>query len=434
MKSGEIFLIKDDGQLVGMKQSEYESEDLLQELLQKYPNLLAGDQIDSKSPRRWLLISREIGVPGEEEGADRWSLDHLFLDQDGIPTLVEVKRSSDTRIRREVVGQMLDYAANAVAYWPIETIRAKFEARCDEEGIDAQQVLSTFLSGAPQQDEFWPMVKTNLQAGKIRLVFVADGIPSELRRIVEFLNTQMNPAEVLAVEISQYAGEGLRTLVPRVIGQTEEAQQKKSGGIRETRQWDESSFFEELLNSQGKKIAEIVRSLYGFAAKIGKVDWGTGAESGSFTLKVQHPKSQKGLISLITVWTDGGIRFRFGNMRNRVGQEEIERFCEKLSMLPFAKSWNKEEILIGYGPKHSCAEAFPNEESLDTFKMVSINASTSFSGLPRNPLSAADVLTSWIISTASVRRRGATLRETSLMSSTSTPPIPNRITGPNCGS
>ena len=81
MKSGEIFLIKDDGQLVGMKQSEYESEDLLQELLQKYPNLLAGDQIDSKSPRRWLLISREVGVPDEEEGGDRWSLDHLFLDQ-----------------------------------------------------------------------------------------------------------------------------------------------------------------------------------------------------------------------------------------------------------------------------------------------------------------------------------------------------------------
>jgi hypothetical protein len=34
------------------------------------------------------------------------------FDQNAVPTLVEVKRSSDTRIRREVVGQMLDYAAN----------------------------------------------------------------------------------------------------------------------------------------------------------------------------------------------------------------------------------------------------------------------------------------------------------------------------------
>jgi len=208
MKSGEIFLIRDDGQLARMKQREYESEDLLQGFLERYPNLLAGDQIDSKSPRRWLLVSREVGVPDEEEGGDRWSLDHLFLDQDGIPTLVEVKRSSDTRIRREVVGQMLDYVANAVAYWPIETIRAKFEARCEEDGVGAQKVLSEFLAEGTQQDEFWQMVKTNLQAGKIRLIFVADEIPSELRRVIEFLNTQMDPAEVLAVEISHYAGEG----------------------------------------------------------------------------------------------------------------------------------------------------------------------------------------------------------------------------------
>src|SRR5262249_3604083 len=31
-----------------------------------------------------------------------WSVDHLFLDQDAVRTLVEVKRGSDTRIRREV--------------------------------------------------------------------------------------------------------------------------------------------------------------------------------------------------------------------------------------------------------------------------------------------------------------------------------------------
>jgi len=157
--------------------------------------------------------------------------------------------------------------------------------------------------------------------------------------------------------------------VPRVIGQTEEAQRKKVGVIRETRQWDESSFFEEFLNSQGKEITEIVRSLYGFAEQIGKVDWGTGTESGSFTLKVEHPRSQKGLISLFTVWTSGEIRFRFGNMRNRVGQEEVERLHKKLSVLPFVKSWNKKEILMGYGPKHSCGEAFRDKETLDTFKL-----------------------------------------------------------------
>ncbi len=121
--TGKIYLVEDNGTLRSLEEQLYDSEALLQTLLEKYPDLLAGDQIDESSPRRWLLVSREIGVPDGDQGADRWSLDHLFLDQDGIPTLVEVKRSSDTRIRREVVGQMLDYAANSVVYWPVETIR-----------------------------------------------------------------------------------------------------------------------------------------------------------------------------------------------------------------------------------------------------------------------------------------------------------------------
>ncbi len=36
------------------------------------------------------------------------------------------------------------------------------------------------------------------------MVFVADVIPDELMRITEFLNEQMNPAQVFAVEVKQY--------------------------------------------------------------------------------------------------------------------------------------------------------------------------------------------------------------------------------------
>ena len=48
--------------------------------------------------------------------------------------------------------------------------------------------------------------------------------------MVEFLNEQMDPAEVLALEVRQYVGKDLRTLVPRVIGQTSEAEQRKRPG------------------------------------------------------------------------------------------------------------------------------------------------------------------------------------------------------------
>jgi hypothetical protein len=61
------------------------------------------------------------------------------------------------------------------------------------------------------------------------MVFVADRIPRELVRIVEFMNEQMRPAEVLAIEVEQFSdGKGIRTLVPRLVGATARAQAAKS--------------------------------------------------------------------------------------------------------------------------------------------------------------------------------------------------------------
>jgi hypothetical protein len=53
--SGSIYLLDGDGGLVPMGETEYDSEDLLQGLLAKHADLLAGDQIDPDRPRRWLL-------------------------------------------------------------------------------------------------------------------------------------------------------------------------------------------------------------------------------------------------------------------------------------------------------------------------------------------------------------------------------------------
>jgi hypothetical protein len=84
---GGVYLIQQDGRLVEMTEQAYDSENVLQRLLAEYPNLMARDQIDHDEPRRWLLISREVPLASEEDGSGRWSVDHLFLDQDAIPTL-----------------------------------------------------------------------------------------------------------------------------------------------------------------------------------------------------------------------------------------------------------------------------------------------------------------------------------------------------------
>src|ERR1700737_3807908 len=142
-----IFLLRDNGELVEMNEQAYDSEDLLQTLLARYPSLLAGNQMNPDAPRKWLLIERECGVASEEGGGGRFSIDHLFLDQDAIPTFVEVKRSTNTDIRRKVVGQMLDYAANAVVYWPVAHMRERFAANCKAGGFDPEEKLEEFLEG-----------------------------------------------------------------------------------------------------------------------------------------------------------------------------------------------------------------------------------------------------------------------------------------------
>jgi hypothetical protein len=79
-----------------MREHAYDSEDLPRKPHAKYPDLLAGEQL-AGSPRRRLVVKWEAGVPDRETGGDRWSLDQLFIDQEAVPTLVEVKRSHDTQ-------------------------------------------------------------------------------------------------------------------------------------------------------------------------------------------------------------------------------------------------------------------------------------------------------------------------------------------------
>jgi len=305
--AGGIYLIREQGGMARLSETPYDSEALLQELLAQYPDLLAGEQISADVPRRWLLVRREAAVPDAEGGAGRWSVDHLFLDQDAVPTLVEVKRSSDTRLRREVVGQMLDYAANAVVYWPVEQVRAQFESQCE----DRAGALEELLGADYDEEAFWQHVKLNLQAGRVRMLFVADEIPPELRRVVEFLNQQMDPAEVLAVQVRQFVGEGLRTLVPTLIGQSAEAQRKKSAGA--TRQWDEESFFAELRTREGEGAARAARQVLEWAREHElEVWWGRGARSGSF-----FPWFKSGGVDhwTVSVWTYGTIEVQFQQMR-----------------------------------------------------------------------------------------------------------------------
>ncbi len=232
MDKGRIY-IRNNGKedIEPLDEEAFELEIDLQKLIADNLELLGERDSTIADARRWLLVKREKGIAVTEHAGSRLFLDHLLVDQDAIPTLVEVKRGSNPDVRRKVVGQMLEYAANAVRTWTATNLRQAFEQTCKELGNDAADELEKILQdrqspdagSEPEEellaDEFWDEVATNLHARNLRLLFVADAVPVELERIVEFLNEQMPKIEVLAVEVKRFQNQSSEIFVPRIIGQ-----------------------------------------------------------------------------------------------------------------------------------------------------------------------------------------------------------------------
>lgn len=272
-------------------------------------------------PRRWILVTREQGVADAAGASARWSVDHLVIDQDATPTLVEVKRGANSEVRRTVVGQMLDYAAHAAQVWTADELRRTFE-----EQPHADERMADLLGGEESDaDEFWDNVATNLAARRLRLLFVADAIPDELAQVVEFLNRQMPNVEVLAVEIKQFRGESTQTLVPRVIGRLAAAPGRSaSGGARRklTREALLEALPDDAVRGAANRLFAIAEECGG---RLERLD-------ASMSIRAVSANGHRHTIALI--YRRGGSflgqkEFAFGNRgTNEMGPGELRDFLE----------------------------------------------------------------------------------------------------------
>jgi hypothetical protein len=368
-----VFFLR-EGELVEMVERPYASESVLQEHLAAHPELLSAEAPEDER-RRWLLVKREMGVADAEDSPDRWSLDHLFVDQDAVPTFVEVKRRADTRVRRQVVGQMLDYAANASSYWDAGTLRASFESRFSDPDSAADE-LAAFTEGEMDADDFWEAVAGNLKDRRLRLVFVADRIPRELRSIVEFLNEQLQLTEVIAVEVTQYADpDGNRVnIVPRIIGETEMARRvKRGGGAGGTRRarLSEEEFYAQMRAVYAPELAERVLALYEHAkARGSRVRLGKAETNVWMGL---HEDPDRANPVALTFWHDGkAVGVNLAYLRGRRSEEEMERLVELLRRLPATSQALDRAVARDY----RSAGAFETklvlatDDDLDAFKAV----------------------------------------------------------------
>ncbi|MGM0660864.1 MAG: hypothetical protein ACQEUH_06770 [Pseudomonadota bacterium] len=181
----------------------------LQELVHNHPDALPIEEIDP-SFAGVISICRELNTPAGP-------IDNFLVTPSGLPVLVECKLWRNPQARREVVGQVLDYAKE-LARWT----SADIDREAARRGVPS--VIDRVREHAPETDEaaFHDTLTTSLSRGRCLLLIVGDGVREGVEAIFEHLGEQgalhfsFGLVEMPVFDLPN----GARLATPRVIART----------------------------------------------------------------------------------------------------------------------------------------------------------------------------------------------------------------------
>lgn len=175
----------------------YPSEAALQEILYAYPTLIPRVSDDAITCREF---NSSVGPA-----------DIVVLDAEGNLTIVECKLASNPQVRREIIGQLLDYASRL---WKMNT--EEFETLWMKAEKTTQSPLALLDDS---EGRIRSALQENLNAGKVNLVLAVDHLNDSLKRIVEYLNEiSTDSTGVIVVEFARVVESGVEILIPTSYG------------------------------------------------------------------------------------------------------------------------------------------------------------------------------------------------------------------------
>jgi hypothetical protein len=189
------------------------SEATIQTLVQRYPSCLPIAEIDPLfcGP---VPICVELNTPAG-------SIDNFLVTPSGLPVLVECKLWRNPEGRREVVGQILDYAKE-LSRWSSSDLQREVSRRLKREGNPLLDLVREAGHDVDEAD-FNDALTLNLRRGRFLLLIVGDGIREGVEAIAEYLQAHAGLHFTLGlVELPIYSGpDGIRLIVPRVLARTQ---------------------------------------------------------------------------------------------------------------------------------------------------------------------------------------------------------------------
>jgi len=188
------------------------SEAAIQQLIQEHPECLPIAEIDP-------LFSNPVPVC-TELNTTAGPIDNLMVTPSGLPILVECKLWRNPEGRREVVGQILDYAKE-LARWSSSDLQREASRRLGRTG---NTLLELVREAGHEVDEadFNDALTINLRRGRFLLLIVGDGIREGVEAIAEYLQGHAGLHFTLGlVELPLYGLPlGERLVVPRILAKT----------------------------------------------------------------------------------------------------------------------------------------------------------------------------------------------------------------------
>ena len=186
-------------------------ENRLRDILFRHAETLPLDEIDSayETP---VPVCRELGTRAG-------SVDALYLTPTGRIILAEFKLWRNPDARREVIGQILDYA-RVLASWSYEDLEREVRKRTKRSVFD----IVSEAHGGVQEHIFVDAVARRLKRGEFLLLIIGDGIREGVEDIVSYVQEhsglRFHLALVEAAVFTRVDSEDL-IIQPRVLARTE---------------------------------------------------------------------------------------------------------------------------------------------------------------------------------------------------------------------
>lgn len=194
------------------------SEAWLQEVLRKHPDILPVEEF---GPVFYPLISI-----GREVPTAAGNIDNLFISHSGYLVVVETKLWRNPEAKREVVTQLIDYAASLahISYDELDELVRQYLRRYEQSDLSLEQWVEAQLE--PVDRGFQRRVARNLKLGRFLLLIVTDharpSVLDMLKRVNAYPSLSM---DIGVVEMRPFrrlgAGSNGVLLIPYIAGRTE---------------------------------------------------------------------------------------------------------------------------------------------------------------------------------------------------------------------